>query len=339
MTQHHEGTLDLSSALGGSQAAKRAVASEIGDRLERVGGMMITGHGISTSLIAETRDAFRAFFGQPAEYKTHFARPATEAVARGYVCRSDVRETDPGMERFSMGEFTPPNEDPYYSSPQGQAYFPPNQLPDRPAEFSKLCGTYFDEIQQLSKRMFDLFEVALATPPGYFTSRLRRSTGNLTGILYPAKENEPDGAFRIQPHTDSGALTILNTEQVPGGGLQFMNLDNEWADVQPSVTDFVINVGDLLHRWSNGVWPSTVHRVLNPSSGYAHTSRLSVVYFEHPDYDVSLSSFVRPGDECVFEPVVVGEFEYDKRLKIHLIDDAGISKMLYAPIELREEQH
>ena len=108
MTQHDETTLDLSSTLGGSQAAKRAVASEIGDRLERVGGMMITGHGISTSLIAEMRDAFRAFFGQPAEYKTRLARPETETVARGYVSRMDVRETDPGMERFSMGEFTLP---------------------------------------------------------------------------------------------------------------------------------------------------------------------------------------------------------------------------------------
>ncbi len=338
MTQHDETTLDLSSTLGGSQAAKRAVASEIGDRLERVGGMMITGHGISTSLIAEMRDAFRAFFGQPAEYKTRLARPETETVARGYVSRMDVRETDPGMERFSMGEFTLPGEDPYYSSLLGQAHFPPNQLPDRPAEFSKLCRTYFDEVQQLSARMFDLFEVALGTPSGYFSSKMQRSTGNLTGILYPLKEHEPEGAFRIQPHTDSGALTILNTEQVPGGGLQFMNLDNEWIDVQPSVTDFVINVGDLLHRWSNGVWLSTVHRVLNPGPNDTRTPRLSVVYFEHPDYDASLSSFVRPGDECVFEPVVVGEFEYDKRLRIHLIDDSEISKMLYASVELRQEQ-
>jgi isopenicillin N synthase-like dioxygenase len=87
------------------------------------------------------------------------------------------------------------------------------------------------------------------------------------------------------------------------------------------------------------VWPSTVHRVLNPASGYAHVSRLSVVYFEHPDYDASLSSFVRPGDERAFEPVVVGEFEYDKRLRIHLIDDAEISKMLHGQFEHREEQH
>jgi len=330
--------VDLSSTLDGSQSAKHAVAKEMGTALEQIGGMMITGHGISTDLIMETRAAFRAFFDEPSEYKFQFERPSTETVARGYTCRQDVRESNPGQERFSLGQFDLPDDDPYFVSSKGRQYFPANQLPDRPAEFTDVCRAYFAEIQQLSRRIFELFELALETPTGFFTSRIARSTGNLTSIGYPRLDDEPAGGFRVQPHTDSGVLTILNTEQTPGGGLQFMNTDDEWIDIQPSVTDFVINVGDLLHQWSNGRWLSTVHRVLNPRQEKTDRERLSVVYFEHPDYDARIAPFARPGEASAFPEVVSGEFEYQKRLQIHLMDDTEIKQMLHSTFDHREER-
>lgn len=319
--------IDISTAINGTQAQRKAVADEIGSALEHIGGMVVSGHGISQELIDETRTVFRDFYQQPAPYKRQFQRPDTESVARGYTCRDDVVSSSPNIERFSVGDFEVGDSD-YYQSTMGRQYFPANILPDQPNNFVDICKTYFNEVKKFSMTMFELFELCLDSPRGYFTDNLQRSSGNLTAIHYQSLGNKPQGKFLIQEHTDSGGLTVLNTQATLDSGLQFLSTHGEWEDIQPSENHFVVNVGDLLHRWSNGRWLSTVHRVMNPKPENAHIPRISVVYFEHPDYRATINSFTRGGEQANFKAVNSGEFEYMKRLKIHLMNDAQITAML-----------
>ena len=110
---------------------------------------------------------------------------------------------------------------------------------------------------------------------------------------YPAQRVAPaPGQIRAGAHSDYGSLTILATEDKPGG-LQVCNAAGEWVDV-PIVDDcLIVNIGDLLARWTNDTWVSTLHRVVNPPAGAgAESRRQSLVFFHNPNYDAVIESLV-----------------------------------------------
>ena len=90
---------------------------------------------------------------------------------------------------------------------------------------------------------------------------------------YPAQAVPPaPGQLRASAHTDYGGFTILSGEDVPGG-LQVRTRDDRWVDVPTSPTTFVVNIGDLLMRWTNDRWLSNLHRVVNPPATAARPAR------------------------------------------------------------------
>ena len=108
--------------------------------------------------------------------------------------------------------------------------------------------------------------------------------------LYPEQKIAPlPGQLRAAAHTDYGTVTILK----PGdtvGGLQVADSDGNWHDVPMIPGSFVINQGDLMARWTNDRWLSTLHRVANPpEEAKGGSRRLSIVFFHHPNYDATVS--------------------------------------------------
>jgi len=102
-------------------------------------------------------------------------------------------------------------------------------------------------------------------------------------IHYPPQhENPSDGQFGAAAHTDYGTITVLWQDDV--GGLQVRNRDGDWIDAPPIEGTFVINIGDMLERWSNNLFVSTPHRVVNASG----RERYSIPVFYDPDYDVTV---------------------------------------------------
>ena len=83
-------------------------------------------------------------------------------------------------------------------------------------------------------------------------------------------------------HTDYGLFTILQQDHI--GGLQVRNHAKKWINAKPLRGSFVINVGDMLSHWTSGVYASTVHRVVSPSSSSGY-HRYSVPFFFNPDHD------------------------------------------------------
>ena len=129
---------------------------------------------------------------------------------------------------------------------------------------------------------------------------------------YPEQTTPPaPGQLRAGAHTDYGLLTILNGENVPGG-LQAQTRDGRWLDVETDPRTFVVNIGDLLMRWTNDRWMSNVHRVVNPpDSAAARSRRLSIAFFHHPNYDASIECIAPPG-QAKYPPVSSGAYRDEK---------------------------
>jgi isopenicillin N synthase-like dioxygenase len=109
----------------------------------------------------------------------------------------------------------------------------------------------------------------------------------------------------------------LSGEDVPGG-LQVRTRRGSWIDVPTSPTTFVVNIGDLLMRWTNDRWLSNMHRVVNPPVDGPRSARLSIAFFNHPNYDALIECLPSQGP-ARHAPVLSGEYRDYKYGKTGLI--------------------
>jgi len=155
-------------------------------------------------------------------------------------------------------------------------------------------------------------------PEAFFDDKVDRSIGTMRLNYYPAQTAAPSpGQLRASAHTDYGGFTILSGEDVPGG-LQVMTRGGRWLDVATSPTTFVVNIGDLLMRWTNDRWLSNMHRVVNPPLGKGPTGpRLSIAFFNHPNYDALIECLPSQGPPR-YPPVLSGAYRDLKYAKTRL---------------------
>jgi isopenicillin N synthase-like dioxygenase len=141
-----------------------------------------------------------------------------------------------------------------------------------------------------------LAALALDVEETFFDEKVDRPIGTMRLNYYPAQRVPPaPGQLRASPHTDYGGFTILSGEDVPGG-LQVRTRDGRWIDVATTPTTFVVNIGDLLMRWTNDRWLSNMHRVVNPPVAEGPSPpRLSIAFFSHPNYDVLIEGLPSQG--------------------------------------------
>ena len=150
-------------------------------------------------------------------------------------------------------------------------------------------------MEGLAARLARMFALALDLPEEFFADRIDRHVSTMRLNFYPAQPLPPlPGQIRAGAHSDYGAFTILRTEAAPGG-LQVVRRGGTWIDVPNIQSGFVVNIGDLLMRWTNDRWVSTIHRVINPPEAVrANTTRMSIAFFEVPNHDVEVRCF----DSC-----------------------------------------
>jgi isopenicillin N synthase-like dioxygenase len=155
-----------------------------------------------------------------------------------------------------------------------------------------------------------IFALALKLPEDTFDGKIDRHISRLRVRNYPAQDTAPaPGQIRAGAHSDYGSLTILATEDKPGG-LQVCNADGHWVDVPVVPGTFIINIGDLMARWTDDAWVSTLHRVVNPpADAGAGSRRQSLVFFHNPNYDAVISSLAPSdaGGPGKYPPTTSGE--------------------------------
>ena len=298
-------TIDIGPFHRNDAARKRAVADEVARTCEQTGFLIISGHGFPHELLARAQRELFAFFDLPVEVKNrwHPTWPSKQRGYHGFATRGLA---------YTLGEQTPPDlresvflgpvEDhrAYYAKlSEAATSYAPNVIPDEPAGLATTLVSLYREYERLARDMMRVFAAALALPEGFFDGALDRHFSIMSCHHYPVLERPPlAGQLRTGAHTDYGAMTILAATDAEGG-LEVRMPDGSWAGVRPQPGEFVVNLGDMMARWTNERWASTLHRVVNPPLGMAHSRRLSIGMFVHPNYDQKV--------ECVPTCLAAGE--------------------------------
>ncbi|MET3805570.1 isopenicillin N synthase-like dioxygenase [Nakamurella sp. UYEF19] len=279
-----------------------------------VGFFQVVEHGVNSGVEERTWHALQQFFDVPLEEKRalqaeHAGDPygyipvSAESLSKslGMQAPGDVKES------INIGPLERPDHT--LSGPDEAIIYTPNRWPASMPELKSICGAYYEELTTLSERIMTLFARALRLSPDHFDSMIDHAPSALRGVNYPAT-TEPlaIGQLRAGAHTDYGLLTILKQDAV--GGLQVVDKDENWVGVPSVPNAYVINIGDLMARWTNDRWRSTLHRVVNPVEGAAAAvRRQSIPFFYNANWDaevVCLPSCLAPGETAKYESVVAG---------------------------------
>jgi isopenicillin N synthase-like dioxygenase len=307
--------IDIAAFTGGG-TARDAVVASVKHACEHVGFFVITGHGVPDATIASAFTQGRGFFARPPEEKMRIKRPAP-GVSRGYNSLADQslgltlgKKAPPDlMESLGFGPLAT-DDDPYWTQGFGPIHGHPNLWPQDMPAFRAAIVDYWRAMEVLADRLSGIFAVALDLDEEFFVNRSKRHVTSMRVNYYPAQERAPEpGQLRAGAHSDYGAFTILRGENAPGG-LQVLRRGGDWADVPLVEGAFIVNIGDLLMRWTNDKWVSTLHRVVNPPEEVRRNAdRMSIAFFFMPDHDVEvrcIDSCMRPDNPPRYAPVTAG---------------------------------
>ncbi len=274
--------LDVAPYLVGTPGALEKLGAELRYAFENVGFYYMKGHGVPPDMIASMYEAARRFHAQPMEDKLKLKinkhnigyMPKGGSTARTSKVQ---RNTKPSVNEafFLRRDRAPDDPDVIADKPLRGLNQWPSDLPG----FKNTVLGYMNTMEALGRRLVRIYAVALDLPEDYFDPMFE--TPNMVQRLshYPAQPHFEEDEFSIAPHTDSGFMTMLAPNVVPGLSIRLP--DGMWFDA-PAIDDaYIVNGGDVLRRWTNERFLSTPHRVIN-SIG---KSRYAVPYFfdPHPD--------------------------------------------------------
>ena len=285
--------IDLAPFLSGGDRA--AVVRDFRAACEQIGFVVVCGHGLPDRLVEHAFAQSLAFVAQPAEVK-RAATPTVAGQQRGYhglatrnLGRTLGADVPPDLrESFFLGPIDDHRAH-FAFIPEAAASYAPNILPEQPAGFSATMIELYRGFERLSQDLLRVFALALELPETWFADKIGRHFSIMSSHHYPPLQEQPrPGQLRTGAHTDFGAMTILTMTDATGG-LEVRMPDGAWSAIVAQPHELVINLGDMMARWTNGRWASTVHRVANPPVvNLAESRRQSIGYFMHPDYDAPI---------------------------------------------------
>ena len=239
-------------------------ARELDDICRKIGFLVIRNHGVGEEAQRRLHDAGHGPSSICRSTKKMTVRRPSHDQNRGYIpygeetlARMHGGDTPPDFkEVFAIGPFDRP-EDRYHSQELSYPNFAPNLWPSAPPELEPAMRAYFLALDDLSRRLARYLALALGLPADWFADRLDRHASQLRLLHYPAPSHELEsGQLRCGVHTDLGMMTILRNEAA-AGGLQVRPRGRDWIDAPAIDGTFIVNIGDLLMRWTNDRWVST----------------------------------------------------------------------------------
>jgi isopenicillin N synthase-like dioxygenase len=295
--------IDFSGVSQRDPAALRRVAHEIFDACTTLGFFYITNHGVPDAVIEGAAEAARKFFAFPVETKR---KVAANANHRGFHAQGDALmygAKKPDYKEFYSIGLELPEDDP--SVLAGEKLRGPNNWPQFMPELRPAMSAYFDAVGACGSDLLRVVALSLGLAEAFFADKYTKPLQRTQIIYYPPQPPElGDQQFGVAPHTDYGCITLL--WQDDNGGLQVRSLATRtWIDAKPIKGSFVVNVGDLLERWTNNRFASTAHRVINSSGRERH----SIATF----YDPNFATVVDPrdlggaGQDWRYEPIRAGD--------------------------------
>ena len=291
--------LDCSDLDGGDPAA---FVRAWGEAARGPGFMVVTGHGVDAGLIASMFAMADTFFALPLEEKRRVSIDLSPHN-RGYAgTGSEALDEKSGVmdqkEAFNMG-LDLPADDPRVLA--GEPYRGVNLWPDVPG-FADTFRAYFDAVLGLGVKLHRAIALDLGLPEHWFAGHFDASMATLRVLRYPAAANPAPGEIGAGAHTDYGSITLLVTDGTPG--LQVKPRDHDgWIDVPHVDGAFVVNIGDLLMRWTNDTYVSNPHRVLRPPR-----ERRSIAFFLDPNPDSLVEKLPTVAGPAHYPPILAHEY-------------------------------
>lgn len=295
--------IDIAPFIAGKIPGRDGVVDRVRSACEDTGFFVITGHGFPEALATRICEVSRAFFDLPAEQKDRIGEtgPVPGGLMHFPFCGEALAAT--------LGE--PAIRDLKEALDYGPGFYG-DPWPAEPPGLEAAWHAYFTEMTSLAAELRGIFAAALGLRPDYFDDRFRGHLSSMRVIDYPEQPEPPmPGQIRAGAHSDYGVLTILRTDDAPGG-LQVRTRDGRWSDVPHIPGGFVVNIGDAMMRWTNDHWISTQHRVVNPPADSGRPARRqSIAYFHNPSRDTVLGClppFRREGVPPRYPPITYGEY-------------------------------
>lgn len=289
--------VDLTGSFSSDPADHKAVAWEIHKACRETGFFYISHHRVPEALVAAELAAAKRFFDLPPAEKQALAMKNSPATA-GYeaLCGQVLDSQD------EAAEAAPPDlKEGFYCGLELPADHPwslkrlrgfgHNQWPQNLPGFREQNLAYWEAMAALGDRLLSLLALSLELPADWFAPFFDMPSATLRLVKYPP---QPANAARNQigagAHTDWGGITLLAQDDV--GGLEVRNAAGTWIAAPPVPGTFVINLGDLMARWTNGLYNSNMHRVRNNDAG---RDRYSIPFFYSPRPD----AVIEPLPGCV----------------------------------------
>jgi isopenicillin N synthase-like dioxygenase len=205
-------------------------------------------------------------------------------------------------EFFSIG-LELPEDDPCVLA--GEALRGPNQWPGFMPELKVALDRYYREIGKTGADLLRAVAVGLGIEKDFFADKYIKPLQRTQMVYYPPPSMAEADQFGVAPHTDYGCITLLYQDNC--GGLKVRELETQrWIDATPIEGSLVVNVGDLLARWSNDRFRSTLHRVINTSGN----ERYSIATFFDPTYSAIVDPCFLGIDPAtsLYPPVAAGDY-------------------------------
>ena len=283
---------------------REAVAAEMGRAARDTGFLYVAGHGISLTLLHAAFEAANALFDLPAAQKQALdirRSPHNRGYAGFLTEQLDETALPDRKEAFNIGFDLAP-DDPELLA--GVPFRGLNVWPDLPGWRATMLA-YFDACMDLGRVLHRGFALDLGIDEDFFSPLIDRPMATLRMLRYPPRDPAvPPEALGAGTHTDYGNITLLATDGVPG--LQVRRRDGTWIEAPSVPGALIVNIGDLLMRWTNDIYVSTPHRVRQPER-----QRHSLAFFLDPNPDARvdvLPACLTPGETPRYAPTTGAEY-------------------------------
>ncbi len=304
--------VDLRVLASADQDARRAQAALLDKGMRETGFALVDGHEVPPELFDRMMNVTREFFDLPVEEKTALVSRMSQNQFCGYVpfaadaaARVYGREGEGAPEMDLRERFRAVITE----CEEVREKVGPCQWPETLPALQRVWTEYYRALEGVGERLMSLAAIALQLDADFFRPYFARHFSVLMSTNSPAFTGQPrPGQARCGVHTDTGTMTFVYQPPGTPGGIEVL-VDGTWLVPAPRPGTFIVNCGDLLARWTNDRWRSTIHRVGGPGTNIGQR-RQSVVFFHQPALDVTLTCLptcVRDDNPARFEPITLRE--------------------------------
>ncbi len=258
---------------------RQAFVDELGAAYRQWGFAGIRNHGIPQAQIDAAYEVFQRFFAFDDDAKRAYHVPGSGG-ARGYTPFGV--ETAKGAKHFDLKEFWHIGREIPDDSPH-RAVMPPNLWPTEVAGFRERGYGLFQALDALGAQVLSALALDMGEAEDYFVDKTDSGNSILRAIHYPPIVDGDVPNERAGAHEDINLITLL--VGASAAGLEVKSKQGQWVPFTSDADTIVVNIGDMLQRLTNHVYPSTTHRVVNPPGEQARKPRYSVPFFLHPNPD------------------------------------------------------